>query len=673
MSSSSVVPVTLAEIARLAGVGRAAVSNWRRRHASFPERIGGTDVSPQFSMAEIEAWLRENGKINKSAEREWLWPQFEALGGRDRTGCAIREVGRQLAGQEAGGGEFSDEARRLIERAVELGRRDGVAETFQFLLRRWLDVHIRQIATTPEPLAALMAELALRTATGPRGDGVGVTVMDPACGTGHLLAAAAGAAALIGADRDPVLSALADVRLRLGLAERAAEVPLIDVRPADSLRTDPFADTAADIALCNPPFNERDWGYEELATDARWSQGLPPRTEPELAWVQHCLARLRPGGAAVLLLPPAVAARKAGRRIRGSLLRTGHLRAVVALPPGCAAPHSVSLHLWVLRTPAPGEGPPAGDRLLLADAASRFPRASVRDSAPDWAAIGGFVREAFEAAGPPKDVDSRISDYVARVPVIDLLDHEVDLTPGRHIVPSPSDTGRRLAQSWQEFGKLLNGLDTSCSRLAALDLAPEATEAPTATTVAELARAEALTLRSGQQPPEGTVREGQPVGDGLRLLTVPDLLVEGEPRGWLAPEDVKASGAVVADPGDVVVVGVARAFSAWVHEGPPTVLGPQLHALRVRPDQLDAWFLAGSLRAPANARQAGTHTSSSSRVDVRRLQVRQVPLAEQRRYGAAFRELAEFERMVLRAGALGTGLVRGLGDELAAGRLSGGL
>lgn len=194
MSSSSVVPVTLAEIARLAGVGRAAVSNWRRRHTSFPERIGGTDVSPQFSMAEIEAWLRENGKINKSAEREWLWPQFEALGGRDRTGCAIREVGRQLTGQEAGGGEFSDEARRLIERAVELGRRDGGAETFEFLLRRWLDVHIRQIATTPEPLAALMAELALRTATEPRGDGDGVTVMDPACGTGHLLAAVAGGA-----------------------------------------------------------------------------------------------------------------------------------------------------------------------------------------------------------------------------------------------------------------------------------------------------------------------------------------------------------------------------------------------------------------------------------------------------------------------------------------------
>jgi hypothetical protein len=94
--------------------------------------------------------------------------------------------------------------------------------------------------------------------------------------------------------------------------------------------------------------------------------------------------------------------------------------------------------------------------------------------------------------------------------------------------------------------------------------------------------------------------------------------------------------------------------------------------VRVQPEQLDAWFLAGSLRAPANARQAGTHTTSSSRIDVRRLQVRQVPLGEQRRYGEVFRELDSFEKVLRRAADLGAGLVRGLGDELAAGRLAGG-
>jgi hypothetical protein len=40
--------VTASEIARLAEVGRAAVSNWRRRFDDFPEPSGGTAASPMF-------------------------------------------------------------------------------------------------------------------------------------------------------------------------------------------------------------------------------------------------------------------------------------------------------------------------------------------------------------------------------------------------------------------------------------------------------------------------------------------------------------------------------------------------------------------------------------------------------------------------------------------------
>ncbi|GAA4227931.1 hypothetical protein GCM10022254_16830 [Actinomadura meridiana] len=38
--------VTASEIARLAEVGRAAVSNWRRRFDDFPDAVGGTPASP---------------------------------------------------------------------------------------------------------------------------------------------------------------------------------------------------------------------------------------------------------------------------------------------------------------------------------------------------------------------------------------------------------------------------------------------------------------------------------------------------------------------------------------------------------------------------------------------------------------------------------------------------
>ncbi|MFE7358752.1 hypothetical protein ACFU8Q_38125 [Streptomyces sp. NPDC057543] len=172
----------------------------------------------------------------------------------------------------------------------------------------------------------------------------------------------------------------------------------------------------------------------------------------------------------------------------------------------------------------------------------------------------------------------------------------------------------------------------------------------------------ALTLHAGQQPSDAA----SPGDSGTPLLTVPDLLMDGTPSRLLPPGAAQA----VAEEGDVVVAGVVRAFRAWVHEGPPIALGPQLYALRVDRAMPDAHFLAGCLRAPANGRQAGTHASSSSRVDVRRLQVLQLPLHEQAAYADTFRRLTDFERLLKRAGDLGKDLVNDVGDRLAAGGLA---
>lgn len=56
--------VLLAEVARIARVGRAAVVNWRRRHADFPDPVGGTDVHPEFDRRAMAAWLLDHDKID---------------------------------------------------------------------------------------------------------------------------------------------------------------------------------------------------------------------------------------------------------------------------------------------------------------------------------------------------------------------------------------------------------------------------------------------------------------------------------------------------------------------------------------------------------------------------------------------------------------------------------
>lgn len=381
--------VTAAGIARLAGVGRAAVSNWRRRHPDFPKPVGGTETSPSFALTDVERWLREQGKLAEVPLRERVWQQLSGhpagvVTALVHAGCALLFVrDRPTAWLELSA--VSDErladvlppaldqvlADRfgahppvnapprtelaasvpLLRGVAELAAELGTRQAFEFLLGRHLDANPRQYTLTPAGPAELMAALA----------GPARTVLDPASGTGTLLRAVQQSAALYAQDVAPELAALTALRLALHCD---AEV---HTQAGDSLRADAFPALAADAVLCHPPFNERNWGHDELAYDPRWEYGFPARTESELAWIQHALARLREGGTAVLLMPPAAASRRSGRRIRADLLRHGALRAVIALPAGAAPPYGIPLHLWVLRKQGAGQQP--SPELLLVDTA----------------------------------------------------------------------------------------------------------------------------------------------------------------------------------------------------------------------------------------------------------------------------------------------------------------
>ncbi|MFF9430426.1 N-6 DNA methylase [Streptomyces sp. NPDC014746] len=673
-------------------MGRAAVSNWRRRHADFPRPVGGTESSPSFALADVERWLRAQGKLAEVPLRERVWQQIAghpagAVTALVHAGCALLLVRDRSAAWPALA-ELPDERLAEVlpvaleetlterlgpERAVltptgaalaasvpllrgvaDLAAETGVRPAFEFLLGRHLDANPRQYTLTPPGPAALMAALAAAPRTG-RG-GVPLTVLDPASGTGGLLSAVERPGAVCGQDADPDLAAL--TALRLALATDAD----IRVRSGDSLRADAFPTLAADAVLCHPPFNERNWGHDELAYDPRWEYGFPARTESELAWVQHALARLRPGGTAVLLMPPAAASRRSGRRIRADLLRRGALRAVVALPAGAAPPYGVPLHLWVLRRPDQS-GRPAAE-LLLVDAASEQsgPGREGRDRL-DWPAVHSAVLDAWT----PFDRDGTLAGTPGAsrsVPVIELLDDDVDLAPARHLPPPAA------AEGAAQLAGVRERLTETLHRTRELTPPPVTDPAsgttgpgrPT-TTVGELARAGALVLRAGGA---GTAPASAPVA----VLTDHDVLAAQPPSGALPdgpPEEpvlVAAGDVVVPVLGGVTAVRVVDASA----EG--AALGRNLQLLRPDPAALDPWFLAGFLRATANTRQASSYASTATRLDVRRLQLPRLPLAEQRRFGERFRALAEFEESLRLAARLGDQLVQGLYDGLADGTVA---
>lgn len=690
--------VTAADISRLAGVTRATVSNWRRRHRDFPAPAGGTDTSPTYDLDAVRAWLSARGQLPEDTPADRLRTALRTHPGDGELALhllpAVLAAARLDRRERKALTEMRDDALlRWVRSAADDGAddipgiadakyspdaigplrallrcvvTDGAEATTDVLAERLLeDAGGTGTYLTPRPLAALMARLLT--------DGAGafpVSVLDPACGTGSLLtaAASAGARELHGQDVLATQAAQAAVRLRLSAPEAA-----ISLWTGDSLRSDAFTGLTVDAVLCNPPYGVRDWGHDELAYDQRWAYGVPPKGEPELAWVQHCLAHLAPRGRAVLLMPPAVAERTAGRRIRAQLVRDGALRAIVSLPQGAATPLHIGLHLWVLQRPDPQAEAPG--TVLLVDAAAE-------NRGLDWDAVNETVLSAWRSYLDAQDGFTGTPGIAAAMPVTDLLDEAVDLTPARRI-RTTSRKALRPALVARQASELYEQLRRAATDLASLSADgdwPPAEDRPRdwrTATVADLLRGGALSLLHTTSPARRT-RSGQPVSqpepepDARPALTAADVF-ENRPATGTEVDLPTGVALPLVQESDVLlteILRVGRAAVARVVEPGEAgcFLGP--HLLLFRPDRrrLDPWFLAGFLAAEQNVNAAATGTSLV-RVDPRRLRVPLLPLAEQQRYGAAFRRLHELRTTARRADRAAEEATRLLGTGLTGGAL----
>ena len=604
--------LTAADIARLAGVTRATVSNWRRRHADFPAPSGGTDASLVYNRDEVEAWLAARGALPDLPLDEQLWRHVQEASDAADLGEVVAWAGQVLETASGGGqvgrkqpwltvGTGAGKSRELLSALTDAARTSDPADVLDSLITRYTEAGGGQVSPTPRPVADLMATI---------GAAAGGTVLDPACGTGELLAAAArhGASSLFGQELDDSLARLAGIQLAMSDREIDSRV-----RAGDSLRDDKFSDLVTDVVLCHPPFGVRDWGQEELALDPRWEYGTPPKAEPELAWAQHAVAHLRPGGRAVLLMPPAAAGRASGRRIRAEMLRRGVIKAVIALAPGAIYPRHVGPHLWVLERPR---------------AAAANPWTLLIDTAPD-----AVVLSAWRSFTAEEESNGSEPGVWRGVPVIDLLDESVDLTPSRHV-------GVKVMESSPH--EAAEAVDSSRARLKAL--------------LAELG--EAL-------PGDGWALNGRELR--WREVSIGDLAQNGTVHIHRMSSAARTDEEIRISRGDVIVP-VALSGPVTVQVVPDEDDGRFLRRglNLIRPDQkrIDPWFLAGFLKSPANIQQA-RYGTTSMRIDVRRMTVPLLPLAEQQRYGVSFRQLHDFTAAVGELADLAKELTELLGKSLA--------
>jgi hypothetical protein len=620
------------QIARLAGVARGTAATWRRR-ADFPAPAGTV-----YDGTAVQAWLAAAGLLELDpGPRVWREVSHAAQGGSLRGAVA----GAAAAAARLGNGEVlppnvPGTLAWLIGAAVD---DVGAAAVLSDLLDRYAAAS--GIPVTPARIAAFMSSLA--------GAGDGATVLDPASGTGELLAAAlaAGAVRVLAQDASDATAELARARLFPGPGQSA------EVAAGDALSADAFAGIEADAVLGRPPV---------------------PASEPgtAVAWARYALAHLKPGGRAVLALPPSAAADPSGRQARAQLLREGVLRTVIALPVAVAPPYA-PLHLWVLERPDGKTGPdllalfvaaaresPGGVDYATSAASGTMPAASWRAFTHSVAIAGDSPRHPGQRAvcfGGGRNASwcvTRVEDLLGDTGLLDeseRLDETVDLTPARvraHVFAWHREKDKESARRRGNAAWTNPPHSFMRSRLARFVIARNL---------------DAVAAISQRLDWLGDLGEGHEAerprwlaAGPWRTATVPELAR----LGLLRYRPAGTSAAELLRDGDVLIPAAATAGAAVVdgdRDGDPA--GPGVHVIRPDPAHLNSWFLAGFLLSPGTPpRPAG------SRVEVRQLEAPLLPLADQERYARVFRDMRSLEAVTSRlsdqAGSLAGSLTAGL-------------
>lgn len=628
--------VAPSDVALLAGVSRAAVSNWRKRFKNdFPPVIGGTETKPLFSKQAVLDWLAARGhSVRQDTAQADVWAALNLLRGRTDAD-SLAELVLDLA--VARRAEHSvpvraEVAPELLSRLSDVvARLDDakLAEVGDFVLQRLARSQGKsggEFGIVGSRAARLLGNLA---ATRPCH-----TLYDPACGVGAALLDAVAALR----ERSPRQRTLRVVghdisEDALHVAERRAVLHGVDVelRRGDVLTGDLDPELRADVVILEPPFGQR-LADGPWLTDERFAFGPPPRNSADFAWLQLAIFHLSDHGRAFVLAPTGSLFRAGSEgRIREALVAAGCVEAVIGLPGQMLQRTPIPLALWVLRRPV-------GDRSTIPPV---------------------LVIDASESADPEQQAPRWLADPGARdevphveVPVESLAAAGAVLAPQYWLVVEdrPAEVAKAYAEGWAAIDDSLQKLKNVRSFYEQVTRFSDAR----VMTVGELIEQGVLEYRAPKPkdryddlPAELRARVVQAAD--VRDRSLDKVGIHGEFPDF--PELTQEND---------VLVTTMHTVRAVVDEGGGHLPSTGVYRLRVRDrNALRADYLATCLEGRWNERfQRG---AVMGRAPVRDLEIPVLPITEQRDIALARVALEQLQQQAFRlaseAGAVGTALM----------------
>ena len=335
-------------------------------------------------------------------------------------------------------GELVDLIAGLGLGGAEHREKDILGRVYEYFLGRFASAEGRGAGQfyTPRSVVKLLVEM-IEPYQG--------RVYDPCCGSGGMFVQSERFVEVHGGGRNDIAvygEESNDTTWRLAkmnLAIRGIEADL-GPRWGDTFHLDLHPDLKADFILANPPFNDSDWGGDQLRDDPRWRFGTPPPSNANFAWLEHIASKLAPQGVAgVVLANGSLSAQQSGEGdIRRKMVDADLVECIVSLPGQLFYSTQIPVSLWFLnRDKSAGGSRKWRDRhreVLFIDTRKlgnmvdrthrEFSDGDIREVASTYHSWRGE---------PDSAIYEDIPGFSSTVTIDEIARHRYVLTPGRYV------------------------------------------------------------------------------------------------------------------------------------------------------------------------------------------------------------------------------------------------